>query len=34
VRIGEEPPCTAATTHRLPDTAGLAALLAAHLAPL
>lgn len=34
VRIGEEPPCTAAATHRLPDTAGLAALLAAHLAPL
>ncbi len=34
VRIGDEPPCKAVATHRLPDTTGLAALLATHLAPL
>lgn len=34
VRIGDEPPCKAVATHRLPDTTGLAALLAANLARL
>jgi D-glycero-D-manno-heptose 1,7-bisphosphate phosphatase len=33
VRIGDEPPCAADATHHLPDTTGLAALLAAELPP-
>jgi histidinol-phosphate phosphatase family protein len=33
VRIGDEPPCKAVATHHLPDTTGLATLLATHLAP-
>lgn len=31
VRIGDEPPCTAAASHWLPDTTGLATLLAREL---
>jgi histidinol-phosphate phosphatase family protein len=34
VRIGDEPPCKAVATLHLPDTTGLATLLATHLAPL